>query len=62
MGNISLRMHLNVDAQSGEIQAALLTEAGVHDAQVIEPLLGQVWYPLASVAADGAYDRANVYR
>jgi len=40
----------------------LLTEAGVHDAQVIEPLLEPVDQPLASVAADGAYDRTNVYR
>lgn len=56
------KIHLSVDSDSGEIQAALLTQAGVHDAQVIEPLLGQVAPPLASVAADGAYDRANVYR
>ena len=56
------KMHLSVDADSGEIQAALLTEAGIHDAQVIEPLLEQVAPPLASVAADGAYDRTNVYR
>lgn len=54
------KIHLNVDSGSGEIQAALLT--GVHDAQTIEPLLEQVESPLASVAADGAYDRANVYR
>lgn len=56
------KMHLSVDADSGEIQAALLTAAGVHDAQVIEPLLEPVDQPLASVAADGAYDRKNVYR
>ena len=56
------KMHLSVDAESGEIQAALLTEAGVHDAQVVEPLLEQIEPSLASVAADGAYDRANVYR
>jgi hypothetical protein len=56
------KMHLNLDADSGEIQAALLTEAGVHDAQVIEPLLEPVDQPVSSVAADGAYDRKNVYR
>jgi IS5 family transposase len=56
------KMHLSVDAESGEIQAALLSEAGVHDAQMVEPLLQQVELPLMSVAADGAYDRANVYR
>lgn len=46
----------------GEIQAALLTAAGVYDAQAVEPLLEQVEPPVASVSADGAYDRANLYR
>lgn len=56
------KLHLGVDSDSGEIQAARLTEAGVHDAQVVEALLEQVESKVASVAADGAYDRANVYR
>jgi hypothetical protein len=49
------KMHLSVDAPSGEIQAAVLTPAAVHDAQVIEPLLAPVDSPVASLAADGAY-------
>lgn len=56
------KMHLCVDADSGEIQAAVLTPAGVQDAQAVEPLLQDVAQPLASVSADGAYDRANVYQ
>jgi len=56
------KLHLSVDSDSGEIQAALLTEAGVHDAEVVEPLLEQVEQPLAGLSADGAYDRANVYQ
>jgi IS5 family transposase len=56
------KMHLSVDAPSGEIQAAVLTPAAVHDAQVIEPLLEPVDSPVASLAADGAYDRKKVYR
>src|SRR4030067_495516 len=56
------KLHVGVDSDSGEIQAARLTEAGVHDAQVVEALLEQVESAVASVAADGAYDRANVYR
>lgn len=56
------KIHLGVDAASSEIQAALLTEAGVHDAQAAPALLDQVKTSLASVAADGAYDRTNVYQ
>ena len=56
------KMHLSVDAASGEIQAAVLSQAGVQDAQAVEPLLEDVEQPLASVSADGAYDRANVYQ
>jgi len=56
------KLHLGVDADSGEIQAAVLTEAGAHDAEVVAALLEQVERPLASLAADGAYDRANVYQ
>ena len=55
------KIHLSVDAASGEIQAALLTEAGVHDAQAVPELLAQIERPLVSAAGDGAYDRANVY-
>jgi len=55
------KIHLSLDADSGEIQAALLTEAGVHDAEAVPELLAQIERPLASAAGDGAYDRANVY-
>lgn len=55
------KMHLTIDAKSGEIQAALLTEARVHDAAVAPQLLQQVTQPIASVSADGSYDRRNVY-
>jgi len=55
------KVHLSVDTDSGEIQAALLTEAGVHDAEAAPALLDQVEHSLVSVSADGAYDRANVY-
>lgn len=54
-------LHLAVDADAGEIEAALLTEAGVHDAEAAPLLLAQFERPLASLSADGAYDRANVY-
>ena len=55
------KLHLTIDVESGEIQAAILTEAGVHDAEVAPQLLQQVEQPIASVSADGSYDRRNVY-
>jgi hypothetical protein len=56
------KFHLAVDSQTGEVQAAQLTSAKVVDAYVVEPLLAQIAAPLASVAADGSYDRRQVYR
>jgi hypothetical protein len=55
------KIHLAVDAEASGIEAALLTEAGVHDAEAAPLLLTQLARPVASVAADGAYDRENVY-
>ncbi|MBC7226813.1 MAG: IS5 family transposase [Thermoflexales bacterium] len=56
------KIHLGVDSESGEIQAVELTEAPVHDAKVVRPLLEEVDRPLASVAGDGSYDRREVYQ
>lgn len=56
------KIHLAVDADASEIEAALLTEAGVHDAEAAPLLLAQLARPLASVGADGTYDRENVYQ
>jgi hypothetical protein len=55
------KMHLSVDAVSGEVQAAMLSTAGVSDAEMVEPMLVQIDEPLVSVAADGAYDKRLVY-
>jgi hypothetical protein len=56
------KFHLAVDSQTGEVQAAELTTARVVDAYMVAPLLAQIAAPLASVAADGSYDRRQVYR
>jgi Transposase DDE domain len=56
-----LKLHLAVDPQSHEIQAAMVTEPGVTDAEMVPPLLGQVDNPIEGAAADGAYDRRSVY-
>jgi hypothetical protein len=55
------KLHLAVDPQSGEIEAVLLTENNVHDAEAIEPLLEQIEQPIDHLAGDGSYDRRHVY-
>jgi hypothetical protein len=55
------KMHLSVDVASGEGQAAMLSTAGVSDAEMVEPMLVQIEEPLAGVAADGGYDKRVVY-
>jgi IS5 family transposase len=56
-----LKLHLAVDPETHEIQAAMVTDPGVTDAEMVPPLLEQVENPVASAAADGAYDRRSVY-
>jgi Transposase DDE domain len=56
------KLHLAIDADSHEIQAVSLTEAGVDDAEEADGLLKATDRELASVAADGAYDKRKVYR
>ena len=56
------KLHLAIDAESHEIQAVTLTEAGVDDAEEADGLLKATDRELASVAADGAYDKRKVYR
>ena len=56
-----LKLHLAVDPQTHEIQAAVVTDPGVTDAETAPALLEQVENPIRSAAADGAYDRREVY-
>src|SRR4051812_41064869 len=55
------KLHLGVDARTGRIVAATLTDRDEDDASQVGPLLGQVADPVASVTADGAYDQDGVY-
>src|SRR3954451_18507279 len=55
------KMHLGVDADTGRIVAATLTDRDEDDAAQLGPLLDQVADPVASVTADGAYDQDRVY-
>jgi hypothetical protein len=55
------KIHLAVDATTGEVQAAMLSTAGVAEAEMVDSLVAQIDRPLASVAADGSYDKRLVY-
>ncbi len=55
------KLHIGVDADTGQILAATLTTSDVDDASQVGPLLDQITGPLASFTADGAYDQEGVY-
>jgi hypothetical protein len=56
------KLHIGMDAGTGEIAAAALTTGDVDDASQVGPLLKQLEAPLASFTGDGAYDPDGVYR
>jgi hypothetical protein len=56
------KLHLAVDADTGEIVASVLTSKEAGDAGQVPVLLEQVEGEIASVMADGAYDGEPVYR
>jgi hypothetical protein len=55
------KLHLAVDAATGEIVASDLTGRRTHDCTRVPALLEQIGRPVASVFADGAYDTEGVY-
>jgi hypothetical protein len=55
------KLHLGVDAATGQIEAVELTTNDVDDGSQVGPLLDQVEVPVASFTGDGAYDREDVY-
>lgn len=55
------KLHLGVDAATGQILAAELTTSDVDDGSQVGPLLDQVDDPVVSFTGDGAYDRDDVY-
>src|SRR5215212_699515 len=55
------KLPLGVDAETGRIVAATLTDRDEDDAAQVGPLLDQVADPVASFTADGAYDQESVY-
>lgn len=55
------KLHLAVDEATGEIVAAVASEAGVTDDDVVPDLVGQVDRPIRQMSADGAYDKRKCY-
>ena len=55
------KLHLGVDARTGEILASELTPHAVDDGSQVEPLLDQITGPIASFTGDGAYDQEDIY-
>lgn len=56
------KLHIGMDANTGDIVAAALTTNDVDDASQVGPLLDQMEGPVASLTGDGAYDQDSVYR
>ena len=54
------KLHIGMDAETGQIVAAALTTNDVDDGSQVGPLLDQVTVPVASFTADGAYDQDGV--
>src|SRR6187399_2277363 len=50
------KLHLGMDADTGQIVAAVLTDKDADDGSQVGSLLDQVAAPVASFTADGAYD------
>ena len=56
------KLHLAVNPQDGQIEAVVLSEAGLSDADAVEPMLAQIDQTIESFSADGAYDKRKVYQ
>ena len=58
------KLHLSLDAETGEITATELTDNATDDASQVEPLLDETLNeggPIATVGGDGAYDKWKCY-
>jgi hypothetical protein len=55
------KLHIGVDADTGQIVAAALTTNDVDDGSQVGPMLDHIERPIASVTGDGAYDQEGVY-
>ena len=55
------KLHLALDADSGEIIAQNMTDQDAGDASQVEPLLDEIDRPIGQFTADGAYDGEPTY-
>jgi hypothetical protein len=55
------KLHFDMDADTGQVVAAVLTDRDVDDGARVGPLLDQVDGPVASLTGDGAYDQEGIY-
>jgi hypothetical protein len=55
------KLHLALDADSGDIIAHIMTDQDAGDASQVEPLLDQIDMPIGQFTADGAYDGNPTY-
>ena len=55
------KLHLSVDDSTQELQAVVLTEAGVDDAEAGKQLLDDTPGEIGRVGGDGAYDKRKFY-
>jgi hypothetical protein len=55
------KLHIGLDADTGEIVASELTRNDIDDGSQVGPLLDQIAGPVASFTGDGAYDTTDVY-
>jgi hypothetical protein len=56
------KLHLGVDAHSGQIVACLLTDQDTDDPSQVVPLLEQIPGEIDQITADGAYDGEPTYQ
>ena len=56
------KLHLGVDESTGEIVAAVASEAGVSDDEALPDILEQVEGEIGQLSADGAYDKRRCYK
>jgi IS5 family transposase len=55
------KLHIGIDAETGQILASEQTSNDVDDGSQVEPLLDQITAPLASFVGDGAYDQIGIH-
>jgi DDE family transposase len=55
------KLHIGMDAETGQILASELTTSDVDDGSQVGSLLDQIPTPLNSLTGDGAYDQAGIY-